>query len=151
SDSFSPQREHPKWAIAAMSPESTKALAPRVAGPEGPAVSVRLRIMSVRDLIPFGLASEKPRHFRDMARAVWENKDNLGEAWRVLNHGVCDGCSLGPYGLRDNVISGTHLCMTRLNLLRLNTMPAAAEERFQDAARLRAMSNEQLHRLGRLP
>jgi hypothetical protein len=54
--------------------------------------------MSLRDLIPFGLASEKPRHFRDMARVVWTNRDNLPYAWRVLNHGVCDGCSLGRYG-----------------------------------------------------
>jgi len=36
--------------------------------------------------------------------------------------------------------------MTRLNLLRLNTMPAAADERFQDINRLRSMSNEELHR-----
>jgi molybdopterin-dependent oxidoreductase alpha subunit len=107
--------------------------------------------VSLRDLIPFGLASDKPRHFRDMARVVWTNRDNLPYAWRVLNHGVCDGCSLGPYGLRDNVISGTHLCMTRLNLLRLNTMPAAADERFQDIDKLRSMTNEELHRLGRIP
>jgi len=32
--------------------------------------------MSLRDLIPFGLASEKPWHYRDMARAVWINRDN---------------------------------------------------------------------------
>ena len=107
--------------------------------------------MALRDLIPFGLASEKPRHFRDMVGVVWKNRDNLPYAWRVLNHGVCDGCSLGPYGLKDNVISGTHLCMTRLNLLRLNTMPAAADERFQDIEKLRSMSNEDLHRLGRIP
>jgi len=86
-----------------------------------------------------------------MARVLWKNRDSLGYAWRVLKHGVCDGCSLGPYGLKDNVISGTHLCMTRLNLLRLNTMPAAADERFADIARLRAMSNEELHQLGRIP
>src|SRR4051794_19879895 len=86
-----------------------------------------------------------------MARVVWSNRDNLPYAWRVLNHGVCDGCSLGPYGLKDNVIEGTHLCMTRLNLLRLNTMPAAADDRFSDIAKLRAMSNEELHALGRIP
>jgi len=105
----------------------------------------------LRDLIPFGLTRDKPHHFRDMARVAWENRDNLGYAWRVLNHGVCDGCSLGPYGLKDNVISGTHLCMTRLNLLRLNTMPQATADAFSDIARLRAMSNEELHRLGRIP
>src|SRR5437016_8479643 len=86
-----------------------------------------------------------------MVRAVWTNLDNLPYAWRVLNHGVCDGCSLGPYGLKDNVIEGTHLCMTRLNLLRLNTMPAVPETEFSDIAKLRAMSNEELHALGRIP
>ncbi len=107
--------------------------------------------MPLKDLVPFGLGRKKPHHFRDMARVVWENRDNLRYAWRVLNHGVCDGCSLGPYGLKDNVISGVHLCMSRLTLLRLNTMPQAADERFSDVGRLRSMSNEELHRLGRIP
>lgn len=107
--------------------------------------------MPLRDWVPFGIGRDKPQHYRDMARAAWANRDHLGYAWRILSHGVCDGCSLGPYGLKDNVISGTHLCMTRLNLLRLNTMPAAADQRFADLARLRSMSNEELHRLGRIP
>jgi molybdopterin-dependent oxidoreductase alpha subunit len=107
--------------------------------------------VALRDLVPFGLGRDKPHHFRDMARVAWQNRDNLGYAWRVLNHGVCDGCSLGPYGLKDNVISGVHLCMSRLNLLRLNTMPATADARFSDVTRLRAMSNEELHNLGRMP
>ena len=107
--------------------------------------------MPLRDWVPFGIGRDKPQHYRDMARAAWANRDNLAYAWRILNHGVCDGCSLGPYGLKDNVISGTHLCMTRLNLLRLNTMPAAPDERFADLARLRALSNEELHALGRVP
>ncbi len=107
--------------------------------------------MSWRKWVPFGLGNDKPQHYRDMLRTVWRNRDNLGYAWRVLNHGVCDGCSLGPYGLKDNVLSGTHLCMTRLNLLRLNTMPAAGDEHFADIDRLRRLSNEELHALGRIP
>ena len=59
-----------------------------------------------------------------MARVAWENRDNLGYAWKVLSRGVCDGCALGVAGLHDWTIDGVHLCMTRLNLLRLNTMPA---------------------------
>jgi molybdopterin-dependent oxidoreductase alpha subunit len=107
--------------------------------------------VSLKHLIPFGLGQQKPHHYRDMLRVTWANRDNLPYAWRVLNHGVCDGCSLGPYGLKDNVISGTHLCMTRLNLLRLNTMPAAPDDAFANIARLRSMSNKELHALGRLP
>ena len=55
----------------------------------------------------------------------WANRDNLGYAWKVVSKGVCDGCALGVAGLHDWTIDGVHLCMTRLNLLRLNTMPAA--------------------------
>src|SRR5262245_35348595 len=77
----------------------------------------------------------RPRPFRpyaDMARVAWENRDQLGYAWRILMHGVCDGCSLGPRGIRDDVISGVHLCMTRLNLMRLNTMGTIPETTLRD-------------------
>ena len=105
-----------------------------------------------RDLLPYGPARHpRPRPFVEMAQVLWENRDNLPYAWRILNHGVCDGCSLGPRGLRDDTITGVHLCMTRLKLLRLNTMGPIAEERLRDLPSLRALSNPSLHRLGRLP
>ncbi|HEX9794989.1 MAG TPA: molybdopterin-dependent oxidoreductase [Planctomycetota bacterium] len=111
---------------------------------------------SFRDRLPFGIgARDKPRHFLEMAGVVWENRDNLGYAWRILKNGVCDGCSLGPRGLRDDVIEGTHLCLTRLKLLRINTMPGIArdvvEDTFGDIGRLRAMSQRELQALGRVP
>src|SRR5439155_27213127 len=63
----------------------------------------------LRDLIPFGPGRHpRPRPFLEMVKVAWENRDNLAYAWRILNHGVCDGCSLGPRGLRDDVISGVH-------------------------------------------
>ena len=46
-------------------------------------------------LSPFGLGHTKPKHFRDMAKVVWDNRDNLGHAWKVITKGVCDGCALG--------------------------------------------------------
>src|SRR6267378_3493706 len=105
-----------------------------------------------RDLLPLGPRRHpRPRPFVEMAQVVWENRDNLGYAWRILNHGVCDGCSLGPRGLRDDVIDGVHLCMTRLKLLRLNTMGPAPDAELRSLASLRARSNEALHQLGRLP
>src|SRR5436305_13210505 len=73
--------------------------------------------------VPFGIGQTKPKHFRDMAKVVWQNRDNLGYAWKVITKGVCDGCALGVAGLHDWTIDGVHLCMTWLNLLRLNTMP----------------------------
>lgn len=85
-----------------------------------------------------------------MARVAWENRDNLGYAWRILNHGVCDGCSLGPRGLKDDVIEGTHLCLSRLKLLRLNTMPSIEEKATEDIGRLRTMNNSELQALGRI-
>ncbi len=102
-------------------------------------------------LLPFGLGATKPHHYRDMLRVVWENRDQLPFAWRILRDGVCDGCALGPRGLRDDVIDGVHLCMTRLMLLRLNTMPALDPAVLDDVPRLRAMTSEDLRRLGRLP
>jgi molybdopterin-dependent oxidoreductase alpha subunit len=104
-----------------------------------------------RRLLPFGVGVHKPRHYRDMLRVVWENRDQLPFAWRILRDGVCDGCALGPRGLRDDVIDGIHLCMTRLLLLRLNTMPALDPALLDDVPRLRAMSSAELRNLGRLP
>ncbi|MHA3772258.1 FdhF/YdeP family oxidoreductase [Verrucomicrobiota bacterium sgz303538] len=106
---------------------------------------------TLRDWVPFGLGQMKPKHFRDMARIVWDNRDNLPYAWQVLNRGVCDGCALGVAGLKDWTVQGPHLCMTRLNLLRLNTMPALDPRRLADVESLSGMSNTELRALGRLP
>jgi molybdopterin-dependent oxidoreductase alpha subunit len=103
-------------------------------------------------VVPFGLlVTAKPRHYREMLRVLWRNRGRWRYAMRILRHGVCDGCSLGPRGLRDDVISGVHLCLTRLGLLELNTMRAIPDAALGDIRRLRAMSNEELHQLGRVP
>ncbi|MFQ5663292.1 MAG: FdhF/YdeP family oxidoreductase [Terriglobia bacterium] len=99
---------------------------------------------------PFGLGLTKPHHYRDILRVVWENRRRPLYAWRILRHGVCDGCSLGPYGLRDNTIDGVHLCMVRLKLLHLNTMAALDPRRLENLSSLRGLSNRELRRLGRL-
>ena len=100
--------------------------------------------------MPFGIGHRKPRHFIDMARVAWANRDNAGYAWKVLSKGVCDGCALGVSGFHDWTIKGTHLCMTRLNLLRLNTMPAMDPALLADVSRLQGMDNAALRQLGRL-
>ncbi|MCX7859186.1 MAG: FdhF/YdeP family oxidoreductase [Chloroflexus sp.] len=102
-------------------------------------------------LVPNGLGQVKPNHYWEMARTVWENRDNLGKAWRILNEGVCDGCALGTAGLRDFTMKGVHLCTVRLNLLRLNTMPPLDVRRLEDVAALRHLSGRELRALGRLP
>jgi len=99
---------------------------------------------------PFGLGQIKPTHFRDMTKIVWENRDNLGYAWKVISKGVCDGCALGVAGLHDWTVKGPHLCMTRLNLLRLNTMPELDHRQLADAAAMARLDNQQLRKLGRL-
>lgn len=101
--------------------------------------------------VPFGLASRKPRHFRDMLVIAWRNRDNPRYAWNVLTKGVCDGCALGVAGLHDWTIPGVHLCMTRLNLLRLNTIGALDTWRLADVSSLAEMDNAQLRALGRIP
>ena len=104
----------------------------------------------LKSAVPFGLGQTKPKHFRDMAGIVWRNRDNLGYAWKVLSRGVCDGCALGVAGFHDWTIEGVHLCMTRLNLLRLNTMPALDETLLRDVSKLARLDNAQLRELGRL-
>jgi len=105
----------------------------------------------LKSAIPFGLGQTKPKHFRDMAKVVWANRDNLPYAWKVLSKGVCDGCALGVAGFHDWTIKGVHLCMTRLNLLRLNTMPALDAALLEDVSKLRTLRNDELRELGRLP
>lgn len=103
-------------------------------------------------LVPFGLlVKNKPRHYREMLKVLWENRGRLGYALRILRHGVCDGCSLGTTGLRDEVLPGVHLCLTRLKLLRLNTMGPIPAARLARTEVLDTLSNEQLHALGRVP
>ncbi|HSI15081.1 MAG TPA: FdhF/YdeP family oxidoreductase [Chthoniobacter sp.] len=115
--------------------------------PASPVVSHRRQW---QDWAPFGLGQVKPKHFRDMAKIVWENRDNLPYAWEVLSKGVCDGCALGVAGLHDWTVKGPHLCMTRLNLLRLNTMPELDHRLLADAGQMAQLDNQQLRKLGRL-
>jgi molybdopterin-dependent oxidoreductase alpha subunit len=86
-----------------------------------------------------------------MARVFWRNRDELPFAWRLLTKGVCDGCALGTTGLRDWTQDGIHLCMVRLELLRLNTAPALDPARLSDVSTLDGLSSRELRELGRLP
>lgn len=105
-----------------------------------------------RRWLPFGIAMRKPRHYRDMLRIIWENKHDLPYAWRVLTRGVCDGCALGTTGLKDWTLGGdkTHLCLVRLELLKLNTAKAFDPSRLADVDALSGMSSKELRRMGRL-
>ena len=85
-----------------------------------------------------------------MLKVVWQNRDNLNYAWKVLSRGVCDGCALGVAGFHDWTMDGVHLCMTRLNLLRLNTMPAMGHDELKSVAALKILRNDELRALGRL-
>lgn len=100
---------------------------------------------------PLGLGKVKPHHIWDTLKAIYDNRDNLPYAYRILTKGVCDGCALGVSGLRDRTLTGPHLCTTRLNVLRLNTMPAIEPHWFEDVERLRSMDSAALRKLGRIP
>lgn len=102
-------------------------------------------------LMPNGIGQVKPNHYLEMAKVVWRNRDQLPFAWRILTKGVCDGCALGTAGVRDFTMDGVHLCMVRLDLLRLNTAPALDETLLSDADTLSRMSAAELRALGRLP
>lgn len=101
--------------------------------------------------VPFGIGQQHPNNFNEVFRAVGENKDELGFAWRIINQGVCDGCALGVSGLQDWTTNGIHLCNIRLRLLRLNTMPALDPKILADIEPLRHKTSAELRELGRLP
>jgi len=112
---------------------------------------MRVRKSHWVSLSPFGLDEMGPRHFREMARVAWDNRGEIPFAWRILTRGVCDGCALGTSGLSDWTIEGVHLCMVRLELLRLNTMPPLDPGRLADVRLLDGLSSSELRDLGRLP
>ena len=93
----------------------------------------------------------KPNHYFEIARTIWKNRDQLPFAWRILTQGVCDGCALGTAGVRDFTMDGVHLCMVRLDLLRLNTMPALDSILLENVEKLNGMNASELRDLGRLP
>jgi len=102
-------------------------------------------------LAPQGIGHQKPFHYLEMARVAWANRDALPYAWRILRDGVCDGCALGTSGLSDWTLPGTHLCMVRLELMRLNTAPALDTERLADVSQFTGWTSAALRELGRLP
>ncbi|MBW3624036.1 MAG: FdhF/YdeP family oxidoreductase [Armatimonadetes bacterium] len=102
-------------------------------------------------LSPNGLGHQKPNHYADMMKVIRENRDSLPYAWNILNNGVCDGCALGVSGLKDWTVEGPHLCTIRLNLLRMNTMPAFDPTILADVAPLERKKGNELRELGRLP
>jgi molybdopterin-dependent oxidoreductase alpha subunit len=88
--------------------------------------------------------------FVEMGVTAWENRDNLGYAMKLLTDGVCDGCALGTSGVKDWTIPGIHLCWIRLNLLRLNTMPALNFAELPSLAELQRLNEKELRSLGRI-
>ena len=106
---------------------------------------VRLKTLS-----PFGLGQEKPKHYRAALDVVTENRGNLRYAWNILRNGVCDGCALGVAGFHDWTIGEPHLCLKRLNMLRLNTMAPFNHKFLAGVSDIEWMTNEELLRLGRL-
>jgi molybdopterin-dependent oxidoreductase alpha subunit len=99
---------------------------------------------------PNGAGLQKPHHYRDMAKVAWANRRHPKYAYNVLTKGACDGCALGVAGLHDWTMDGVHLCTTRLNLLRLNTMDPFDHGLLADVEALRSRSGSELRELGRL-
>jgi len=115
---------------------------------------VRSRPFRRRDLwvslAPNGVGETKPHHYAEIAKVAWRNRDELGFAWRILRDGVCDGCALGVSGFHDWTMRGVHLCTTRLELLRLNTMGGLDDDVLGDVGSLERLDGRALRDLGRL-
>jgi anaerobic selenocysteine-containing dehydrogenase len=125
-------------------------MAPRI-GPEpkSPDLSTGEAFLQA---IPFGLAiRNKPRHYRDLAKSLWENRGHLLYARRILKNGVCDGCSLGPAGLHDDVADGMHLCSLRLREVKYHTMDGIGSDLLADVRPLADAGAGELLELGRIP
>jgi len=101
-------------------------------------------------IVPYGLNEQHPNSYKEIIESLWENRDNLPYAYRILRDGCCDGCSLGTSGMHDWTMKGIHLCSVRLKLLRLNTMPAMDWRLLEDVNLLQYRSEHELRDLGRL-
>lgn len=99
---------------------------------------------------PFGIGEQYPNNYWEVIRAGLVNLDELPYAWRILNEGVCDGCSLGTTGMKDWTQDGLHLCNVRLRLLRLNTMGAFDPKILEDVSQLKGKTSAELREMGRL-
>ncbi|CAN5743294.1 hypothetical protein BH18CHL1_BH18CHL1_08850 [soil metagenome] len=124
---------------------------PRATAKPAPKKARRIAPELWAGIVPNGLDKQKPNHYGEMLRTVWQNKGNLPYAWRILRDGVCDGCALGVAGFKDWTIEGVHLCTTRLNLLQVNTMGALDARVLSDVEPLRELDGAGLRKLGRLP
>jgi molybdopterin-dependent oxidoreductase alpha subunit len=102
-------------------------------------------------LMPNGMGEVKPNHYFEMLKTIWQNREQLPFAYRILTQGVCDGCALGTSGVRDFTLDGVHLCTVRLNLLKLNTSAALDTSKLEDVNALKKLDSKQLRDLGRLP
>ena len=100
---------------------------------------------------PFGIGEDRPNNYGEIAKALLENRDRAGYAWRILHQGTCDGCALGTKGMRDWTMREIHLCNVRLRLLRLNTMPALDGTALSDVGGLGRRTSAELWEMGRLP
>lgn len=100
---------------------------------------------------PFGIGEDRPNNYAELWRAFRETKGRRGYAWRILKHGVCDGCALGTTGMKDWTLDEIHLCNVRLRLLHLNTMPELDISELEDVEALRDKTSAELRELGRLP
>lgn len=102
-------------------------------------------------LKPFGIGEQHPNNFKEVGRALWENRTRPRYAWRIISQGVCDGCALGVAGLHDWTMEGVHLCNIRLRLLRLNTIGPFSPTLLNDVLPLHEKTGAELRALGRLP
>lgn len=124
-------------------------MAPRIGPePEPPALSAGENFLHA---LPFGIGiAGKPRDYFGVLRSMWENRGRFFHARRILRHGVCDACPLGPAGLYDDVAEGLHLCGVRLGDLQAQTAGALDPTLLADVEPLAGADAGELRGLGRL-
>ena len=89
--------------------------------------------------IPFGLGKSKPKHFREMLRIAWENRDNMGYAWRILKHGVYH--TKKNLGVDESVMWGEYFFVEALTKLTANQFQRLSPEALAHNAKRYAALN----------
>ncbi|MGB0638862.1 MAG: molybdopterin-dependent oxidoreductase [Myxococcota bacterium] len=105
---------------------------------------------NIASLNPFGRRLTNSRPLLSWFSMIWEHRHDLGYLWRILTHGVCDGCSMGPIGLRDTTGTGLHMCPGRVANLKQHARPAILKGDVDNIAFLRSLTEGELQMLGRI-
>ena len=100
---------------------------------------------------PFGIGEQHPNNFGEVSRAIWENRDQAGYAWRITRRASATaarsawpGCTTGRSTARTSATSACGCCASTRWARSIRALLA-------DVAAAAARPSAELRELGRLP